>query len=219
MLLSLHIPKTGGSTFRQLLEQQFGGGLVLDYGDRPLSHGYAWRRIKARALGRDRLPADAACVHGHFLAGKYRRRYPQASWAVWMRDPVERAISHYLHWKRHPNPKNSACRALMERDFAFEAFVELAPLRNIHKRFMDGMEPEDFVFLGVTEHYAQSLALLCRMKGWEAQAPEPQNRRPETGEEITRAQRQRLAQAHAEDIALYRRGLAHFEKLCREHGL
>ena len=39
MLISVHIPKTGGTSFGAMLARHFGPRLLRDYDDRPLSHG------------------------------------------------------------------------------------------------------------------------------------------------------------------------------------
>jgi hypothetical protein len=49
MLISVHIPKTGGTAFGAVLERAYGARLLRDYGDRPLAHGSVARLAEALA--------------------------------------------------------------------------------------------------------------------------------------------------------------------------
>ena len=72
MLVSVHLPKTAGSSFFAELNRHFDNQVVNDVADLPL-HKPAWQR-RANALKHRWFAAptvDIACVHGHFLPYKY----------------------------------------------------------------------------------------------------------------------------------------------------
>lgn len=102
MLVSVHIPKTGGITFlRTVLEPTFGDRILLDYEDKPLAHDAAERNAHAhRFLPGDDLLARYDCVHGHFLAVKYANAATPCEFACWLRDPVERVLSRFFYAQR-----------------------------------------------------------------------------------------------------------------------
>ena len=81
MLVSVHIPKTGGSSLRRsVLEPFFGDRLLLDYHDAPLSRDAAERNRKALAWKPSPDLLDRYdCVHGHFLATKYLSATPSSA--------------------------------------------------------------------------------------------------------------------------------------------
>lgn len=45
MIVSVHIPKAGGTSFRELLQKEYGSGLMLDCDDKPLVHGDFARNV------------------------------------------------------------------------------------------------------------------------------------------------------------------------------
>ena len=75
MLISLHLPKTGGTSFRASLREMFGSRLLEDYCDLPLNTRPLRRKshalIQCFALRHQRFP-EFDCIHGHFLPLKYR---------------------------------------------------------------------------------------------------------------------------------------------------
>jgi len=43
LIVSVHVPKTGGVSFREALAEWAGGHMVQGYGDRPLAPRSRWR--------------------------------------------------------------------------------------------------------------------------------------------------------------------------------
>ena len=101
-LVSVHLPKTAGTSFAEALQRVHGDGLRLDNADRPLAHARGERRLSALrqacAMAGQVLPD--ACVHGHFLPLKYALAR-RTRFCVWLRDPVQRVVSRYHHYRRH----------------------------------------------------------------------------------------------------------------------
>ena len=88
--ISIHLPKSGGSSVRTSLAQQFGERLVVDYGFGPLG---------PRALEvRTEMPPGADIVHGHFRPGRYDA-IPDAFRFTFLRHPVDLLLSFYLFWR------------------------------------------------------------------------------------------------------------------------
>ena len=74
MLVSLHMPKTGGLSFRATLEEHFGGRFAHDYADYPLAHPPEERQrmaLESSPMLNSRELAGKECIHGHFLPVKY----------------------------------------------------------------------------------------------------------------------------------------------------
>lgn len=165
LIVSVHIPKTGGSTFRALLSEVAGSNLILDYEDRPIWEAYPIRRIKNMPLDQKRFlqierklrEGKKVVVHGHFLISKYTSVFPEAKRVVWLRDPVERLVSHYHYWKREPNMENKVCRRLINENLTLREFAQQPILRNIMTYFLDQQNIEGFDFIGITEKYSECL--------------------------------------------------------------
>lgn len=160
MLLSVHIPKTGGVSFRNMLKDHYGPGFVLRYWEVT----DAWGRVLAEGV-----PATATCVHGHFVADELADRFPAAELITWVRDPVERVVSSYYHRLRDPDPRNRVSRMIHDQGLGLRKFAELPEMRNEMAWFMGRKRPQDFAFIGITEHFEAAMKLFCREFGLPAQ--------------------------------------------------
>jgi hypothetical protein len=216
LIVSVHVPKTGGVAFREALASLAEGQLVLDYDDRPLAPRSLARAVRER-LRRVELPPGTRVVHGHFVASKYARRYPGARLVTWCRDPIERLASHYHYWLREPDPKNPTCRRLLEGRLDLEQFAALPEMRDVHARFLGGVPVERFAFVGLTEAFDEGMALFQRIFGLERPLEAlRRNVNPErTGEryDLPARTRDALAALNRRDLELYARARARYERL------
>ncbi|MDM8548378.1 sulfotransferase family 2 domain-containing protein [Candidatus Venteria ishoeyi] len=165
MLISVHIPKTGGSSFRSLLRQVFKEKLLLDYADAPMQQGNFSRNMKAvLALPGGRgIERQYDCVHGHFLPLKYRWVRNQ-SLITWLRDPAERVASRYFYWKRKFNPEATQFRKyIKDADISLEAFCKIPHYQNLYAKYLWMMNIKQFDFIGITENYDNSLQIFKKM--------------------------------------------------------
>jgi hypothetical protein len=155
MLLSVHIPKTGGVSFRNMLKEFYGPGFVLSYWDIT----DAWGRVLPE------IPKSATCVHGHFVAHELAERFPSANLITWVRNPVERVVSSYYHRLRDPDPRNYVSRMIHEQGLGLLEFAELPEARNEMAVFMGRKQPADFAFIGITEYYEDAMERYCQEFG------------------------------------------------------
>jgi len=168
LVVSVHVPKTGGLSFQELLGGIFPGRLLLDYDERPLAPApaarlrNAWARARRVRSIRTLLRQGPVAVHGHFLARKYRSHFPDARYAAWFRDPVERLASHYYFWKRSPDFANPLCEQMHAERMDLVAFAQLDAMQNVHARFLDGLPVSELAFVGLTEDYAAGVDLFLR---------------------------------------------------------
>ncbi len=76
LIVSLHMPKTAGNSFKVVLEEHFGDAMKSDYADYPMNVSPAVRHRQAvegcLATAKARADfGDIRCIHGHFLPIKY----------------------------------------------------------------------------------------------------------------------------------------------------
>ncbi len=220
LIVSVHVPKTGGETFRDILEALTEGHLQRDYADRPLAPMSIRQRLRL-ATARPHLESDTRAVHGHFIATKYWRRYPEARYMAWFREPVERLASHYHYWKRQPDRRNPTCQKLIEEGLSLEAFAALPEMRDVHARFLGEVPAESLAFVGITERYDDSIDLFRRAFYPALPATtERVNANPEReGDryDLDRATRRSIEDLNAADVELYRAALARFEQLLSQY--
>lgn len=217
-LISIHLPKTGGTSFKQVLDSRFGTALLNDYGDVPLNTPRPQRELAAfrhaARLAWTGLPATVECVHGHFLPLKYRSLGRRAVFVTWLRDPVERLVSHYRYWMRtgtveHLLPLH---RRMMEQEWDLERFCLGPELRNTYRQFLFGFPRRRLDFVGITERSERDFSIFCRRYlGGEALQALPQANVGDTAGERHLADgplRKRIEAWHARDVALYQYFLA-----------
>lgn len=151
-LISVHIPKSAGTSFRKVLQRHYGRRLLVLYGGFG-SEGYFQSRL-------DKHPGTLA-LHGHFPLKLFRHSYPQAKKIIWLRHPVDRIISYYYFWKKlrpHGNPNHK--RFLIEKPslvhFAEERCTELAD-------YLDENNILDMDFIGIVENFDEDVQ---RFENW-----------------------------------------------------
>ncbi|MEO5625137.1 MAG: hypothetical protein ABIQ70_03895 [Dokdonella sp.] len=204
----MHIPKTAGTSFKDILQSQFGPRLYLDYADRPLAPNYRWRMLRRHWQRDDRDMGASACdcIHGHFVADKYDFLGASARHVTWLRDPVQRVASHYHYWQRTPDLRNPDCRLLIERRLSLEEFAALPRMRNVSARFFGSKRPRDFFFIGLVEDLPASLLRFSRLTGIPVSAIDKSNSNVERVDDfydMADVVRARIEQFNRRDSALY----------------
>ena len=226
MLISVHLPKTAGTSFERSLRRHFGAQLQRRYADKPLHHHPLRRNLRAAReglCGRHREEASPACIHGHFLPLSYRHLAHRADvrFVTWLREPIDRLLSHYHYWRRAADSdardtlqdpmQDKVQRRMREENWSFEQFAQRRELRNVYRAFLWGFPVERFDFIGITEHYASDLRefgqrFLDRDLRPAEENCNPAHRAGAAGEgySIDRGLRERLERVHARDLSLYR---------------
>jgi len=220
MLISVHLPKTAGSSFLEALESHFGDHMLRDYADLPMNRSTFRRNVSAlqRAVmlsGRDRVNARIDCIHGHYMPIKYRllRSATPKSYVTWMRDPVERLASHYYYWRRSYEAETAARvhSLVVEEDWSLERFCFSREMRNTYTKFLWGFPLAKFHFIGITEDFDNEIRRFStQILGGELPVPSV-NRNPGAamGPYIEDPEfRAAIESYHAKDMGLYRQALA-----------
>jgi hypothetical protein len=207
MLVSVHIPKTGGTAFGELLASHFGPSLLQDYDDRPLSHPAAWRLASAIA----RIPAQPArlagyrAVHGHFLAVKYLAA--RGDVVTWLRDPAQRVLSRYHHYLRDVAAGRELQRvAGLRPGLELAEFIELPRFQDTMAKYFSGFPLRRVRCFGFSDDMAEGLARMHRLLGLDLGPPDVVNANPSRdgdGYDIPEALRRRIEKLNAGDYRLW----------------
>jgi hypothetical protein len=202
-LISIHIPKTAGSSFRRFLEQTYGPSLRCLYSE---------EETAPRLIPGVRIEKRIRCLHGHFQGNAYTDRYPRAKKITWLRDPVERVVSSYYQYHRWPpKPDGSPfLKGLFEQGWRILDFARRDEMIQQVRWYLDGIPLDQFFFVGITEHYAASLQLLCHQlridhpDGLQIQNINP-DRKQAAVYNLPNAIRQEIAALYADEFAIYER--------------
>lgn len=168
VVLSVHIPKTAGVSFRKILAQLYGEDFLLKY----------WQMTDAYGRVVSEIPKNVRCIHGHYSADSLLPVYPAARLITWVRDPVERVVSSYFHRLREPDWQHPVTRELHEKKLTLVEFAALELMRNEMARYLGGQPIEDFAFIGRVEAFAESMAWFFREFGFSRTAIPRENCNP-----------------------------------------
>lgn len=217
MLVSVHLPKTGGSSFRGVLEEYYVEQLRKDYGDFPINSSRISRNIRAISnCFLNVVKNNNGCIHGHFLPLKYYLygiRH-NAQFITWMRDPVERLASHYYFWKQIYDPElhgdKLLHRKVVEQDWSLERFCLGPEMKNIYCQFLWGFPISRFDFIGVTEYFESDFKFFCqKFLGGDSEIRRDNVNQAKTDlPYITDTSfRQEIEIHHSKDMTLYKKAL------------
>jgi Sulfotransferase family len=226
MIVSVHIPKTAGTSFQADLLHVFGARLLSDYDDWPENRTPEAAAHDAR--NRAGVLADAEslgerydAIHGHFAARKYAGIFASTALVTIVRDPYQHAVSAYEHAMRHLSVPHPTMDIIREARMSILDFIEAFP--NHQALYVGEMPVEDFAMIGVTERYQRSVALFETMFGIpmpRAKSPQNVNQTKHGAEyDITPEVRRAVDRYRSDDIALYRRARERFATLCSAYGV
>jgi len=105
VLISVHLPKTAGSSFQHILRREYGDKMLLDFEDKPINTPADERNRRAWVDASENACRDFGeieCIHGHFQPVKYLalKKKGRAKFVCWLREPLARMVSHYNFWLR-----------------------------------------------------------------------------------------------------------------------
>jgi hypothetical protein len=181
----LHIPKTAGCTLNAIIERQYSSEQIFSF-----YSGEAFDEFQN--LSQDRRE-KIKMFRGHIAFESHEHvlgdfdPYPD-NYFTFLRDPVDRVISHYYHVIR--NPDNNLYPYTEEGQLGLEDFLKTknpTMLNNGQTRLLSGLWKdvpfgecdvemleiakrnfrEHFVLVGLTERFDASICLLRIILGWQ----------------------------------------------------
>lgn len=198
LLVSIHIPKTAGSTLLRVLAERFGDRFQRAYQPpRPGLHrteSDGWPDI-----------ADPACIHGHAIFDRFAwvTGVPDASFVVFLRDPLAGAVSLW-RYKKRTEPRSSS-----EEPFsmALDEYLLEEYNNNRYCQWIARSERrlEEFLLAGVVERFDESMEVLCHLLGWPAMNYGHENRSEGKEPAVSISVRKQFRTRNAEDYALWQR--------------
>ena len=231
LIISVHIPKTGGTTFLEILKAIAEEVLYLDYGNQIFSPDAVYRRGQKvqepfESITDLELLPGRSVIHGHFHIRKYLGKFPNASYISWLRDPIERVVSHYFFWRRaaeHGFTADPLCNKVISEKMSLMEFAEWERARNVQHRFLAPVGVEHCDFIGIAEEYDRSIKLFQKLFCPEADITlEARNKNPERPRAFYKLEagaREKILQLNELDVKTYFEGLYRFRSLCDEVGI
>ncbi|MEM1145859.1 MAG: sulfotransferase family 2 domain-containing protein [Pseudomonadota bacterium] len=208
-VVAVHIPKTAGSALIGILVRVYGRGAVLIYGrDTPLTDG---------PLPLDWIKPQIRALVGHFRFDQVRHleNGGGVSFVSFLRDPIERCISNFYHFKSEKEDFSRLQR--LRRYEPLLLHMMLPRYRNVMSRYLAGSTESDFFRLGTAETFEDDVIELGTALGWRTAEDDSQGiygqservnentRYPQELRSVSRSTRKLLGWLNAEDVRLFRK--------------
>jgi hypothetical protein len=159
-LIAIHIPKTGGVSFREILQGWFGNRLLLHYfnasiGEMPAKYNLVNLHSQANPI----------VLYGHFNKSRcfgIENYYPEVEQFITiLRDPFERVVSNYFYMRKNRSNWTDQSRIPEGelRDYILNtkgSFLNFFPREVTFDNYKDMLEKQ-FIVIGVTEYLDESI--------------------------------------------------------------
>jgi hypothetical protein len=228
MIVSIHVPKTGGSTFGNYLKKQFQDEMLYVYPclkcnrwicDRDLDNCHKRRKTEPcqdhagsnRDVARYLQESGTRCIHGHFTTQTFGLDFKKYAHVAWVRDPVDRALSHWEFWQRNHDGRGQEGDLLIQSG-NIEAFFRYSA--NLQTKCLKNMPLKHFRFVGITEQFDEGLRQFNDLFGLPCVEAKNVNINPAKGiggYQIDQQKRTLIGSFNQEDMRLYADAVRLFE--------
>jgi len=220
MILSIHVPKAAGNSFRLLLKAGFGARMMKDYGDWagcrvPEAMEHCHSRTLAMRARRDELFEKYDVIHGHFAPDKYLGLFPVEDFVAFFRDPYQQALSHYYFLLRNPQRDHPEERIFHEAKMTLHDYLSWEAFHDHQTQYLGSLSIDDFAMVGLSEEFYKSVELFNSMFGSDLRGNSFLNVNPDTQGDtykITPDIRKAVEKYRGADIATYRRAREIFRR-------
>jgi hypothetical protein len=191
MVYYLHIPKTAGTSVKQIISRNYQASEVVFIGvhwTTWLGHGEVKERLD--------ISPDAKLVHAHLSYGVHEHVAGKYSYATMLRNPCDRIVSGYHHLRRH---KKNELQQIVQH-YSLEEYInshlvldvdngmvrrlsgvmDSVPFGGITSEHLELARKNlehDFVFVGTQERFDESLYLLAENLSWKHRHYTPEKQR------------------------------------------
>lgn len=168
-IVSLHIPKTGGTLFKHYLLSFKNDVIFFDYGAGSINtklyfknNNVKCRNYKEYKSSFNKLINEnhSFIIHGHFNIRKYYHLKEYVDFITWIREPFKRLLSLYNYWSFH-KPKKLIPQYIYfkEKNPSFEDFATNPLFSNQLHRYLN-LTLNEYKFIGILDYIKHSYDIL-----------------------------------------------------------
>lgn len=173
-LIFVHIPKTAGTTLKEVVRQQEGwpAATILNRSSELTEQEFrSWP---------DRKKVHLKVIQGHFAYGLHTALPGKSSYITMLREPRARLVSSYVFARRNPN--HVLHRTITGENLNFSEFLQRFVAADTQLRLVIGgregiLGPTDlaegvemlrrcYAVVGVTERFDESVLVMAKTLGW-----------------------------------------------------
>ena len=163
----MHIPKTGGKSFRKILDSQYQSDRVCFMSRIEILERLNDGQVDLSGLGSRKV------LHGHFRFNEIAQyvRDNNLKMITWFRNPIDRVISNHRFFIKRlqgdDSTHNEVHRLNIHRkNESLLTYAEMNENRNVICQFLDGTNLKEFFYLGFLEDYSRDILELGSKLGW-----------------------------------------------------
>lgn len=152
-LISLHIPKTAGTTFRTILKTYFGKRHVARFDVYPSGN----ITLNEKPFKKKEINKKIKVLHGHFKykdINTYLELDGKTPIITWVRDPVDLVVSNYYYLMEITKGRLNEApdeNLMLRVGKTLREFAQVDLNRNIMSRFIGDAPLDDFDFIGIQQ--------------------------------------------------------------------
>lgn len=170
MFISIHIPKTAGTTLSIIFDYGCGRRIFYDY-------NYLQEFLKASKENadflahvdeikchKDFIQNNFSFIHGHFFYRKYQPIFPDARYITCVRDPLKRLVSYYHHLNDGTDHVADGVAAtsdiyqdIKSGKIDIVEFASLPAIGNLQSTYLHGRDIKDYDHVFINEKLAESV--------------------------------------------------------------
>jgi len=158
--------KTGGSALKDSIQLAYKNKAALDYTRGTTSDDQVNVKFKTHPVGKPGFKRTQEefegydIVYGHLVLSQYFH-LENIDYCSFFRDPIDRMCSQYFHFLLKPFHKNSHVKNQqyynIQNGMSLLEFAETDIQRNYYEIMLEGLSILDLSFIGITEHYKESI--------------------------------------------------------------
>lgn len=204
-IYSIHVPKTAGSTFYEILRQQY----------EHISPHYRRRDIEQFNLSNnfDKVQPvwnEFEVIHGHFYFREIEPFIEDLDFLIaWIRHPVDRVVSNYLFFMEgFDDPSRNIELYGLNKHRSHEKLLQYAELPENQNRitnFLEGITLRENVFVGIFEQFELDLNKLAGRLKWALPFSVPVKNSSSRSLTLTRSEYEVIKMWNTKDLDLYQR--------------
>jgi len=168
-IVSLHVPKTGGTLFKDYLFSFKNDVKFFDYGEGSVNTKLFFKNKNVECSNYEEYISQfnklidmnyTFIIHGHFNIRKYYHLKGYVDFITWIREPLRRLLSLYNYWSFH-KPKKLIPQYIYFKDKkpSFEEFASDPLFSNQLHRYLN-FTLNEYSFIGILDYITFSYDIL-----------------------------------------------------------
>jgi hypothetical protein len=164
-IISVHVPKAGGTSLSKALARAFGEQFSEEYNEDPADPRSPRNIDPERYFTKERLlPENVRCLHGHFHPGQFNLE--NVFLFTLLRHPVENIISIFSFWKTLPSQGNPLHDYFLSQRLDIIEMARLPLLRRLYSQtYFGSFDMSRFNLVGRHENRDSACLELERATG------------------------------------------------------